>query len=122
MEERQKLAEPPKKRKQALTTNFDLLDKSVPDDEEDPHYNSSKSPCLFLVALEALLRTLVNAGSYYVPDDEDKSKQVVNVDKGLIEDRLARVRSFILEWTNRPRGVKDVHVMRQVTRIDMFIR
>ena len=56
LKERQKLAEP-QKRKPPLTTNFALLDKSVPDDEEDPHYNSNKSPWLFLVALEAMPRT-----------------------------------------------------------------
>ena len=122
LEERQKLSEPPKKRKEHLSATFDLLDKSIPDDTEDPHYNSSKSPWFFLIALEAMLRTFVKAGSYYVPDDMDKSKNIVNVEKGPIEDHLARVRQFILEWKNHPKGIKDMYIMRQVTRIDLFIR
>ena len=78
------------------------MDKTKPLDEDNPQYLPNKSPWLFLIALEATLRTFVKAGSYQVPNKEAEpvngtAPMVVNVARGPIEEHLANARNFILE-------------------------
>ena len=99
-----------KQRKRLFNNDFDLIDKSKPLDEDNPNYIANKSPFLFLIALEAMLRTFVKAGSNLVEDPEASNKMVLNVDREPVEEHLANVRSFILTWylkTKRPKRRQD---------------
>ena len=115
-----------KQRKRLFNNDFDLIDKSKPLDEDNPNYIANKSPFLFLIALEAMLRTFVKAGSYLVEDpdkpDGHQDKMVLNVDREPIEEHLANVRSFILTWYLKTKRPTDDKIIRQVARLDMNIR
>ena len=53
-----------RKKRRKFATDFDLIDKTTPDNDDDPNFLPNKSPWLFLIALEALLCTLAKAGTY----------------------------------------------------------
>ena len=55
-------------KKQKSSTDYDIIVRSVPDDEDDPHFHKNTSPWLHLIAQESMLRTFRNAGSYFVED------------------------------------------------------
>ena len=102
-------------------TDFDLIDKTTPDNDDDPNFRPNKSPLLFLIALEAMRRTFAKAGSYRVKDS-DTSRPVLNVDRIPIEEHLVMARKFVLEWMNRRSPPQERAVIRQLARIDLHIR
>ena len=55
-----------RKKRRTFATDFDLIDKTMPDNDDDPNFLPNKSPWLFLIALEAMLHTFCKAGSYMV--------------------------------------------------------
>ena len=59
-----------RKKRRKFATDFDLIDKTTPGNDDDPNFLPNKSPWLFLIALEAILRTFAKAGTYMVKDHE----------------------------------------------------
>ena len=57
-----------RKKRRKFATDFDLINKTTPDNDDDPNFLPNKSPWLFLIALEAMLRTFTKAGTYSVKD------------------------------------------------------
>ena len=110
-----------RKKRRTFATNFDLIDKTAPDNDDDPNFLPNKSPWLFLVAMEAMLRTFCKAGSYMVKDHKT-GKPAVNDDRTPVEEHLTMARKFVLEWMNRRSPPKGNAVIRQLARIDMHIR
>ena len=110
-----------RKKKNKFATDFDLIDKTTPDNDDDPDLLRNKSPWLFLIALEAMLRTFCKAGSYMVKDHAT-AKPVINVDRIPVEEHLVMARKFVLEWMNRRSPPKEHTVIRQLARIDLHIR
>ena len=110
-----------RKKRRKLDTDFDLTDKSVPDNDDDPYFLPNKSPWFFLIALEAMLRTFTKAGTYTVKDP-DTGMPVVNVGRTPIEEHLAMARKFVLEWADRRSPPQEHAVTRQMARIDIHIR
>ena len=94
------------------------------------HCQIKSNPHLFLYALEAMLRTLAKAGSYWVIDPEDERTESdraaqperLNIDRELIEDHLANCRKFVIEWTTKPKPPPDHAITAQLQRIDMHLR
>ena len=70
-----------------MATDFDLIDNTTPDNDDDPNFLPNKSPWLFFIALEAMLRTFCKAGSHMVKDHAT-AKPVINVDRIPIEEHL----------------------------------
>ena len=110
-----------RKKRRKFATDFDLIDKTTPDNDDDPNFLPNKSPWLFLIALEAMLRTFCKAGSYMVKDHAT-AKPVMNVDRIPVEEHLGMARKFVLEWMNRRSPPKKHAVIRQLARIDLHIR
>ena len=79
-----------------MSADFDLVDKLAPDSDSDPNFLPNKSPWLFLIALEVLLRTFCKAGTYMV-EDPNTGTPVVNVERTPIEEHLVMGRKFVLE-------------------------
>ena len=52
-----------RKQRRKFATDFDLIDKTAPDNDDDPNFLPNKSPWLFLIALEAMLRKYLNAAA-----------------------------------------------------------
>lgn len=92
--------------------DVDLVDRSKPMDEDDLADLPNMSPWLFVIALEATLRTLCKAGSYVVKDIGNEDKLVISAGRELIEEHLANARK-------RP---DDHIILKQVSRIDLTIR
>ena len=110
-----------KKKRRKFSTDFDLVDKSQPDNDNDPDFLPNKSPWLFLIALEAMLRTFAKAGTYMVKD-HITDEVVPNVHRIPIEEHLVLARKFILEWMNRRNPPREAIVIRTLARIDLHIR
>jgi hypothetical protein len=110
-----------RKKRRTFATNFDLIDKTVPDNDDDPNFLPNRSPWLFLITLEAMLRTFCKAGSYMVKGHA-KGKPTINVDRIQVEEHLVIARKFVLEWMNRRSSPKEHAVIRQLARIDLHIR
>ena len=93
-------------------------------------YHVKASPFLYLCALETMMRTLAKAGSYPVTDPEDNRTleevrvrpQRLMIERELIEDHLANCRSFVLEWTTKPRPPHNGAITTQLSRIDLRLR
>ena len=85
-----------RKKRRKFATVFDLINKTTPDNDDDPNFLPNKSPWLFLIALEAMLRTFCKAGSYMVKDHAT-AKPVINVDRIPVEEHLVMARKFVLE-------------------------
>ena len=104
LEDRANLGEA-KQRKRLFNNDFDLIDKSKPLDEDNPNYIANKSPFLFLIALEAMLRTFVKAGSYLVEDPEagqqDGAKRGQGASRGTPRERAGASSS---RGTSRPKA------------------
>lgn len=92
--------------------NFDLVDKSKPDDEDHPRDFPNKYPWVYLVALENMPRIFAKAGTYCVEDPKQGKSQVFNIERAPKEEHLANSRSFVLEWVNRSRPPAE-HVIVQ---------
>ena len=88
-----------KKKRRKFATDFDLIDKTQADNDDDPNFLPNKNPWLFLIALEAMLRTFAKAGTYMVKD-HITDEAVPNVDRIPIEEHLVMARKFVLEWMN----------------------
>ena len=110
-----------RKKRRTFATNFDLIDKTVPDNDDDLNFLHNRSPWLFLIALEAMLFTFCKAGSYMVKD-HITGKPTINVDRIQVEEHLVMARKFVLEWMNRRFSPKEHAVIRQLARIDLHIR
>ena len=109
------------KKRRRLSADFDLVDKLVPDSDTNPHFSPYKSPWLFLIALENLLRTFCKAGTYMVQDPDTRTA-VVNVERAPIEDHLVMARKFVFEWTIKEHPPPERAVIRHLARIDIHIR
>ena len=103
-------------------TNLDLVDLSKPDDEEKTSYCPSRSSWLFIIAMEAMLRTFAGAGTYLVDDPERGNDKTLDVARELIEEHLAQCRSFVLDWCARPTPPQQGLIVSHVSRIDLSIR
>ena len=110
-----------RKKRRKFATDFDLIDKTTPDNDDDPKFLPNKSPWLFLIALEAMLRTFAKAGTYLFKDHES-GNPVMNVDRIPVEEHLVMARKFVLEWMNRRDPPQERAVIRQLARIDLHIR
>ena len=77
-----------------------LIDKTTPDNDDDPNFLPNKSPWLFVIALKAMLRTFAKAGTYMVKD-HITGDLVPNVDRIPVEEHRVMARKFVLEWMNR---------------------
>jgi hypothetical protein len=109
------------KRRRRMSADFDLVDKLAPDSDRNPHFHPYKSPWLFLIALENLLRTFCKAGTYMV-EDPNTGTPAVNVEKAPIEEHLVMARKFVFEWTIKEHPPPEGAVIRQLARIDIHIR
>ena len=110
-----------RKKRRKFATDFDLIDKTQADNDDDPNFLPNKSPWLFLIALEATLRTFAKAGTYMVKD-HTTGHLVPNVDRIPIEDHLVMARKFVLEWMTRRNPPREHTVIRILARIDIHIR
>ena len=110
-----------RKKMRKFATDFDLIDKTTPENDDDPNFLPNKSPWLFLIALGAMLRTFCKAGSFFVKD-HSTAKPVINVDRIPVEEHLVMARKFVLERMNRRSPPKEHTVIRQLARIDLHIR
>ena len=50
------------KKRRKFATDFDLIDKLAPDNDDDSNFLPSWSPWLFLISVKAMLRTFSKAG------------------------------------------------------------
>ena len=110
-----------RKKRRKFATDFDLIDKTTPDNDDDPNFLPNESPWLFLIALEAMLHTFAKAGTYMVKD-HISGDTVPNVDRIPVEEHLVMARKFVLEWMNRKSPPKEYTVIRILARIDIHIR
>ena len=110
-----------RKKRRKFATDFDLIDKTQADNDDDPNFLPNKSPWLFLIALEAMLRTFAKAGTYMVKD-HISGDTVPNVDRIPVEEHLVMARKFVLEWMNRRNPPREHTVIRILARIDLHIR
>ena len=108
-------------KRRRLSSDFDLVDKRVPDSDRNPQFSPYKTPWLFLLALENQLRTFCKAGTYMV-HDPDTQTAVVNVERAPIEEHLVMARKFVFEWTINEHPPPESSVIRQLARIDIHIR
>ena len=110
-----------KKKRRRFATDFDLIDRTQPDNDDDPNFLPNRSPWVFLIALEAMLRTFSKAGCYMVKDHVT-DELVPNVDRIPVEEHLVMARKFVLEWMNRRSPPKEHTVIRTLARIDLHLR
>ena len=117
-----------KNKRQKATPYIDLIVNTKDNDgkNNEPSFHVDRSPWLFQLALENMLRSFCLAGSFKVRDPEatesEKSKLVLMVDREPIEDHLHECRAFILNWTNRPNRPPDDAILQQLRRVEMNIR
>ena len=114
-------------KRQKVTPYIDLVvNTKDSDDKNGPSFHVDRSPWLFQLALENMLRSFCLAGSFKVRDPEatesDKNKLVLMVERELLEDHLHDCRAFILQWTNKPNRPPDADILQQLRRVEMNIR
>lgn len=112
----------PKRRLRDFNKDFGLIGKSKTADDEEPAFYANRSPWLYLVAFEAMLRTFCKAGTYTVPDVQNGAKPSFMVEREPGEEHLAQRRAFVLDRFNRSRKLSDDVLIRQPARLDMNIR
>ena len=121
LEDRVQIRSSPRKKHPFSGTNFELVDKTKPDDEDNPHDFPNKSPWLYIVALEAMLQTFPKALTCLVKCPVT-GEQVYNVARGPLEEHLANCRSFVLQWINTQRPPTEHLIVQQLARIDLSVR
>ena len=115
-----------KSNRQKIAPNIDLL-VGTRDSEvalgDEPNYHIDRSPHIFFVALENMLRIFCLAGCFKVPDPQTSdNKLVFMVDRKPVEAHIYDIRGFIMDWTTRSNRPSDALILESLRRVDMNIR
>ena len=118
-----------KKPKQKISPLLDIVINSkdtLTAPGSEPSFHIDRSPWLYLIALENMLRSFCLAGSFKTQDPEaeplSKDRMVLMVCRIPVETHLKRCRAFALDWANRTNRPSDAFILTQLRRVDMNIR